>query len=84
MIHSKGCLCVWVLVSEFMLLFLIGRIMQQPIPVPLQFRFWLSGFSWLEPMGDRICVLNVMFQCLLNAVLDDFCSGGDPICKFSG
>ena len=78
------CLQVFGLVSRFVSLFLVERIMQQPILVPLQFWFQLNGFSWLEPMGDRICVLDVMFQHLLNAVLDDFCSGGDPICKFIG
>ena len=70
-----------------MSLFLVERIMQQPIPMPLH--FWAEvgfsgGFSGLEPMGHWVGVLCVKFQCLLNAVLDGFCSGGDPICEFGG
>ena len=70
-----------------MSLFLVERIMQQPIPTPLHFRAQVGfsgGFSGLEPMGYWVGVLCVKFQCLLNAVLNCFCSGGDPICKFGG
>ena len=68
----------------FVSLFLIEGIIQQPIPVPLHFRAQVGGFSWLKPMGDWVGVLDVMFQCLLNAVLNGFSSGGDPIGKFCG
>ena len=63
-----------------MSLFLIIRIMQQPVSMPLHFRSQLCGIWWSEPFGDWVGVLNVVIKGLLDAGFDNLRSSGNPIC----
>ena len=68
----------------FVSLFLIEGITQEPILMPLHFWCQLGGFWWFEPFGGGIGVLGILLGSLVDAALDDFCSGGNPICQFQG
>ena len=81
--HWCGLGFCWV-GAMFVPLFLIIRIMQQPIPMPLHFRGHLGGCLWCKPSGYWIGMLIVLPECLFHAMFDDLCSGGNPTCQFCG
>ena len=68
--------------SVFVSLFLVERIMQQPIPVSLHFQRQLIGVHGGEPFGDWVGVLDVLLESLLCACYDNLCSSYNPVCKF--
>ena len=66
-----------------MSLFLIVRIVQQPVSMPLDVLSHLISL-WFKPFGDQACVFNVLLQCLFDAIFDCLRSGSYPIGQFCG